>query len=67
MANQSEILQFFEMMTKRAISGEFRFVMVGTIDIDGNIRTTIAGMATDGEGLQVADELYGQILVNAPT
>ena len=62
MANQAEILQFFEMMLKRAERGEFRFVVVGTVSHAGSeIRTTVAGMATQEEAINVADEILGRV------
>lgn len=62
MANQAEILQFFEMMTKRAARGEFRFVVVGSIShATSQMGITVAGMATQDEAITLADEIRGKI------
>lgn len=58
MANQAEILKFFEMMTERARNGEFRFVAIGTINQEtSEIVTTVAGMATQDEAKATAYDI----------
>ena len=58
MANQAEILEFFEMMTERAARGEFRFVAVGTVGhSDGAIKGTVAGVGTEAEAEEVIETL----------
>ena len=61
MANQAQLLEFFEMMLSRAERGEFRFVAIGTIDLEGNQRTTVAGMATTNEASSVVEDLQDRI------
>jgi len=57
MAKQCDLLEFFEMMQRRAAQGEFRFIMVGSVGLDDSIRVTVAGMASEEEAHTVLGEL----------
>lgn len=61
MSSKAELVEFFEMMLKRAKEGEFRFIAVGTIGSKNGTVATVAGMATDSEAVAVSDRIRDTI------